>query len=44
MTKLNPTGSGLVYSTHIGGNEFDYGYGIAVDGGACVCDGSYPEC
>jgi hypothetical protein len=32
VTKLNPTGSGLVYSTYIGGNDGDYGRGIAVDG------------
>ena len=34
VTKLNPTGSGLVYSTHFGGsnpNIFDFGKGIAVD-------------
>ena len=32
MTKFNPTGSGLVYSTYLGGNDLDVGYGIAVDG------------
>jgi hypothetical protein len=31
ITKLNPTGSALVYSTYLGGNGFDGGYGIAVD-------------
>ena len=31
MTKLNPTGTGLVYSTYLGGSGFDYGFGIAVD-------------
>ena len=31
MTKLNPTGSGLVYSTYLGGSDYDYGGGIAVD-------------
>src|SRR6266513_1028843 len=31
VTKLNPTGSGLVYSTYLGGSGNDYGYGIAVD-------------
>src|SRR5205814_2345623 len=30
-TKLNPTGSQLVYSTYLGGNGFDEGFGIAVD-------------
>ncbi|GIV29929.1 MAG: hypothetical protein KatS3mg028_0995 [Bacteroidia bacterium] len=32
VTKLNPAGTGLVYSTYIGGNGNDYGYGIAIDG------------
>jgi hypothetical protein len=31
VTKFNPTGSGLVYSTYLGGNNRDDGYGIAVD-------------
>ena len=31
MTKLNPTGSALVYSTYLGGSDDDGGYGIAVD-------------
>ncbi|MBI5307397.1 MAG: SBBP repeat-containing protein [Planctomycetes bacterium] len=31
MTKLNPTGAGLVYSTFLGGSSDDYGYGIALD-------------
>jgi hypothetical protein len=32
VTKLNATGSGLVYSTYLGGSDFDTGFGIAVDG------------
>jgi len=32
VTKLNASGSGLVYSTYIGGSDDDYGFGIAVDG------------
>jgi hypothetical protein len=32
VTKLNASGSGLVYSTYIGGSNFDYGKGIALDG------------
>jgi hypothetical protein len=41
VTKLNPTGSALIYSTYIGGAEDDSGYAITVDrfGGAWV-DGS----
>jgi hypothetical protein len=31
VTKLNPTGTALVYSTYLGGNGPDYGDGIAVD-------------
>jgi Beta-propeller repeat len=32
VTKLNPTGSGLLYSTYLGGSGFDGAFGIAVDG------------
>jgi len=32
VSKLNPTGTGLVYSTYLGGTNYDYGYGVAVDG------------
>ena len=31
VTELNPRGSALVYSTFLGGDAFDAGYGIAVD-------------
>jgi hypothetical protein len=31
IVKLLPTGSGLVYSTYVGGEEGDLGWGIAVD-------------
>ena len=31
VTKLNPTGTALVYSTYLGGTDSDIGYGIAVD-------------
>ena len=31
VTKLNPAGSALVYSTYLGGTALDYGTGIAVD-------------
>lgn len=38
VAKFGPDGSNLVYSTYLGGNGTDYGYGIAVDaaGNACV--------
>ena len=32
VTKLNPSGSALVYSTYLGDVDFDSGSGIAVDG------------
>jgi len=32
VTKLNETGSALVYSTYLGGYLYNYGYAIAVDG------------
>ena len=32
VTKLSPSGSGLVWSTYVGGSGDDNGYGIAVDG------------
>jgi Beta-propeller repeat len=31
VTKLNPTGSALIYSTYLGGSLDDHGFGIAVD-------------
>src|SRR6185503_15660562 len=32
VTKLNPTGSSLIYSTYLGGNDSDWGTAIGVDG------------
>ena len=32
VTKLNATGTALIYSTYIGGSERDRGFGIAIDG------------
>jgi hypothetical protein len=31
VTKINPSGSALVYSTYLGGGGSDFGWGIAVD-------------
>src|SRR5215469_1265211 len=31
VAELNPTGSGFVYSTYLGGNNTDAGFGIAID-------------
>jgi hypothetical protein len=36
VTKINPAGSALVFSTYLGGNGYDEGDGIAVDGGGNV--------
>ena len=33
VTKLNPTGTALIYSTFLGGSGFDFGAGIAIDSG-----------
>ncbi len=33
VTKINPTGSALVYSTYLGGSFSDSGFGIALDSG-----------
>jgi hypothetical protein len=32
VSKFNPSGSALVYSTYLGGPFSNYGHGIAVDG------------
>ena len=32
MTKFNPTGSALVYSSFLGGSDIDWGAAVAVDG------------
>jgi uncharacterized protein (TIGR03437 family) len=42
VTKLNPTGSALVYSTYLGGTGTDLGMGIAIDaaGNAYVTGGT----
>ena len=36
VTALNPTGTGLLYSTYLGGSTDDDGWGIAVDSGGNV--------
>jgi hypothetical protein len=43
VTKFNPTGSGLAYSTFLGGTDIDWGMGIAVDslGSAYVTGTTY---
>ena len=40
VTKINSSGSALVYSTYLGGSADDYGYGIAADvGGSAYVTG-----
>jgi len=36
ITKFSPFGSSLIYSTYLGGNDYDHGYGITVDGSGCA--------
>lgn len=36
VTKLDPSGGGLVYATYLGGSEWDYPYDIQVDAGGDV--------
>lgn len=40
-TKINPTGSALVYSTYLGGSLTEYGYGISVDAAGNAYVGGY---
>jgi hypothetical protein len=43
VCKLNATGTGLVYSTYLGGGDIDGGYGIAIDssGNAYITGNTY---
>ncbi len=41
ITKLNAAGNALVYSTYLGGNGYDYGYGIALDAAGNAYVGGY---
>ena len=43
VTKLDATGSGLVYSTYLGGSDSDIGFGIALDGGGSAYVGGYTD-
>jgi hypothetical protein len=38
VTELNPAGSGLLFSTYLGGSSGAYGYGIALDSAGNVFD------
>ena len=39
VTKLNSSGTALVYSSYLGGSSYDGGYGIAVDAGSVYVTG-----
>lgn len=43
ITKIDPKGNSLLYSTYLGGSDIDYGFGIAVDknGAAFVTGQTY---
>lgn len=41
VSKFNPTGTALVYSTYLGSTEYTYGNGIAVDSGGNAYVGGY---
>lgn len=43
VTKLDATGTGLIYSTYLGGSGGDYAYGIAVDAGNGYVTGDTPS-
>jgi hypothetical protein len=43
VTKLNPAGTGLVYSTYLGGANFDSGHAIAVDAGGSAYVTGYTQ-
>ncbi|HKP53573.1 MAG TPA: SBBP repeat-containing protein [Chloroflexia bacterium] len=45
VSKVNSSGSALIYSTYLGGTALDYGYGIAADtqDNAYVTGGAYSE-
>ncbi len=36
VTKLSSSGGSLVYSTYLGGNDYEFGWGIAVDNSGCA--------
>jgi len=39
VSRLSSSGSRLLYSTYLGGTDYDYGYGIAVENGAAYVAG-----
>ncbi len=43
VTKLNPAGNALIYSTYLGGSNFETAYGVAVDMAGNVYVAGYTE-
>jgi hypothetical protein len=43
VTELNPTGTGILFSTYLGGNADDFGEGIALDSTANIYVTGYTE-
>ena len=43
VTKLNPSGSALVYSTYLGGSSYDYATAIAIDSANEPCVAGYTQ-
>jgi hypothetical protein len=41
VAKLNPSGSGLVFSTYLGGASLDYGLGLAIDSAGSAAVAGY---
>jgi len=43
VTKLNASGTALIYSTYLGGSNYDFGFGVALDGSGSAYVTGYTE-